>query len=199
VALTITDTELIPALHKGDPAAFEAIYHHFIGPLHFFLGRMVKDEAAAEDIAIVTFSKVFKKNTDFHSVGTLKSYLYTIAANAAIDHARRQKRRERAYENFNYLPKEEMENAELVYIRSEAIKAIHQAMETLPEKSGQVIRMIFVEGKKLQEIAEELAISYNTVQNHRKRGLELVRNELIRNKLLAALSLLLALSMLDPQ
>ncbi len=51
--------------------------------------------------------------------------------------------------------------------------------------------MAFVEGKKLPEIAVELNLSYNTVQNHRARGLEFVRMHLIKNKLISGSMLLL--------
>ncbi len=195
--LTIDDTGLIPALHKGEPAAYEVLYNHYAQSLCLFIDRLVKNAEVAEDIAAEALSKTFARNTSFESLSKLKSFLYTTAYNAALDFLKVDKRHMRAHDDIRYLTETEMDDAELIYIRAEVTRAIQECIDALPGQPQQVIRLAFLEGKKLTEIATELNLSYNTVQNHKARGLQLMKIHLIKNKLLSASCLWLALSTLE--
>ncbi len=173
------------------------VYHHFIHPVRHFIDQLVKDQQAAEDIAVEAFTRTFKKNTDFATIDKLKGFLFITAGNAAKDFLRSQKRQREAYEEVKYLKEQEEEDFELAYIRTEAARAVRDAIDEVPGQAGQVVRMVFVEGKSLSQVAAELQIAYNTVQNHRARGLQLIREKLKTNQLLSTASLLLAFAYLD--
>ncbi len=143
------------------------------------------------------FVKAFRKHEDFSSLERLKAFLYITANNAALDFLKTEKRHNRIHEELKYSDQSTMEDAELAYIKTEAVRAVHQAIEELPPKSREVIRLLFIEGKTLPEVAAEMQLSYNTVQNHRARGLELLRMAIIKNKFVSPLGILLALSLLD--
>jgi RNA polymerase sigma factor (sigma-70 family) len=199
LALSIYDIGFIPAFQKGEAKAYEVIYHQFIDPIRDFVQEMVNDHQAAEDIAVETFTRTFRKNADFVSIEKLRAFLYITASNAAVDFLRRQKRQKEAYKEISYLAATELENIELAYIRVEAARGIREAIAAVPGRAGEVVRMSFLEGKTHGEIATELNITYNTVQNHRARGLQLIRIHLAKNSLLSSTALFVALSMLDVQ
>jgi RNA polymerase sigma factor (sigma-70 family) len=199
LVLDIHDIATITALNKGEPAAFETVYAHFVRPLRFFIGRFVKDSAAAEDIAAEALTRTFRKHGDFLTMDKLKSYLYTTASRAAIDYYRARHKETAVLEQAAAIHDETIEDVELAYVRTEAIRAINEAIGNLPKQPRQVIRMLFMEGKKLPEIAAELNLSYNTVQNHRQRGLELLRINLRKNRLISVAGLLFALALLEHQ
>ncbi len=192
------DTELIHSFHTGDSLAFETIYKEFARSVRFFVQQKVADKQVVEDITVETFTKAFLRNTDFPTLQQLKSFLFTTANNAALDFLKIRNRRDEIHEEISYLREYEMNDVELEYITAEATKALHAAIESLPERPRQVIRMAFVEGKKLPEIASELNISYNTVQVYRARGLDALRVQLIKSKL-SLVVLMVALSMLVRQ
>jgi RNA polymerase sigma-70 factor (ECF subfamily) len=195
--LKLHDSEFLPALHRGDNAAFELLYRHYSESLTYFVDQLINDAAVAEDIAAETLAKLFRKNADFTTLEKIKGYLYITASNAAFDHLRKEKRHHRIHGEIAYLTDAETEDVEFAYIRAEASRAVQEAINALPEKPREVIRMAFIEGKKLAEIAEALNLSYNTVQNYRGKGLELMRIQLVKNKLLTPLMLGIALSLLE--
>ncbi len=60
-------------------------------------------------------------------------------------------------------------------IRSELMRSIYQEIEKLPEKRQQVFRMIYFDGLKLEEIADNLGISVFTVKEHKAKALAQLR------------------------
>ena len=195
--LQVYDTEFIGALHRGEHAAFEAAYAHFATSLRFFLDQVVENQMVAEDIATDAFIKTFNKYADFESLDKLKAYLYITASNAALDHVRNEKRHARSHEEILRLNGDRMEDVELAYIKAEVTQVIQEAIDALPQQPREVIRKIFLEDKKLSEVAAEMNLSYNTVQNHRTRGLALMRIRLEKNEHLSIAVLCLALSHLS--
>ncbi len=157
----------------------------------------MKDSFVAEDIAAEAIAKAFRKNTDFATLEKLKGFLFITINNAALDYLKVEKRHYEAHEKISYMTRGEMDDVELAYIKAEAIRSVYAAIELLPQQPRKVITMAFVEGKKLPEIAKELNLSYNTVQNYRGRGLELIRTHLIKNSLLSGPALWFALGLLD--
>lgn len=180
MAVIVNDTVFISAFQNGQPETFKALYHHFVESLTYFVDEVVKQPAVAEDICIETLTKAFQTHANFASLQKLKAFLYITAKNAALDYVREEKRHGRIQANLVYLTTTAEKDAELAYIKAEASQAVREAIETLPPQPKRVIQLAFIEGKKLVEVAKELGLSYNTVQNHRARGLELMRAYLLR-------------------
>ena len=57
----------------------------------------------------------------------------------------------------------------------EVLRKIQEVMPELPEKCREVCRRRFFEGKKFEEIAEELDISESTARVQTHRGMEMLR------------------------
>src|SRR5690606_17138185 len=64
------------------------------------------------------------------------------------------------------------------YIRSEVLRTIYQQIESLPTQERSVLLLALREGKKLQEIADELGISLQSVKNCKGRALRRLRTKL---------------------
>jgi RNA polymerase sigma factor (sigma-70 family) len=196
--IDINDTiAFLPALHRGESAAFETIYQQWVDPLCSFVEQIVGDLQAAEDIAVEAFTSTFKKHQDFITVEKLKAYLYITASNASVDFLRAKKKRKEAYEQIRYLSQTQKEDIELAYIQAEALRGIREAVLAVPGQAGEVLRKIFLEGKTLPETATELNIAYNTVQNHRTRGLQLVREHLAKKGALSLAAYTVAIALLE--
>ncbi|MBO9573994.1 MAG: sigma-70 family RNA polymerase sigma factor, partial [Chitinophagaceae bacterium] len=188
----------IPALHGGQPVAYNTIFHHFIDPVRHFIGQIVKDGAVTEDIAVEAFTRVFERKSDFASIDKLKGFLFITAGNMAKDFLRRENFRGKVIEQFRAESTESWEEeAEAAYIKAEALRIVREVVLKIPGQAGQVLRMMYLEGKKIPEISAELGIAYNTVQNHRAKGLQLVREQLSSNPLLTAAALQFALYLLE--
>jgi len=195
--LILNDIELLQALQKRDAKAFEQFYNQAVVGLCYFLENRVGDKPAAEDIATDSFIKVFKRIDDFPSIGKLKSFLYTTANNAAIDHINAKKRHNVSHEEIGYLSKGVEENVEVQFIRAEAMQAIYREIDNLPPQCREVVRLSIIEGQTIQEVAEEMNISYKTVQHYKTQGLKTLRIALSKNQLLPVTVLLTSLGMLS--
>ncbi len=98
--------------------------------------QITRDQQTAEDITIETFTKAFLRHSDFVSVSKLKAFLFTTANNAALDYLKQFNARQKVQQDLKALVHGEMEDGELIYIRTEAIKAIHEAIEAIPANRG---------------------------------------------------------------
>ena len=65
-------------------------------------------------------------------------------------------------------------------MRHEAIEAVHEAIDALPEEYRQAVRLRFLEGKSLEEIAELMGRSPRAVQGLVDRAKEKMRATLGR-------------------
>ena len=80
---------------------------------------------------------------------------------------------------FNSLNPVEFEDTDLMesLIQAEVIAALHKELNALPQGCQHVCRLIYMEGKKYEEVASELNISVNTVKSQRSLALRLLREK----------------------
>jgi RNA polymerase sigma-70 factor (ECF subfamily) len=75
---------------RVDPAAFGELYDWYLPRIFAFVARRVADRASAEDVTAMTFERALGavRRADFRN-DAFGGFLYRVAANAAVDHARR--------------------------------------------------------------------------------------------------------------
>ena len=84
-----TDEALMAAFRNGDASAFSTLVARHEKPLWNFLRRFVRDDAAAEDLMQEAMLRVLRANTEWQPTAKFSTWLYTIARNLCVDHARR--------------------------------------------------------------------------------------------------------------
>ncbi|WP_111596953.1 RNA polymerase sigma-70 factor [Chitinophaga skermanii] len=168
--------DLIPAFQQGEPSAFNAFFVEHYKPLCFFATQLLANTGEAEDIVKDAFVKLWHKKADFDHPKSIKSFLYTTTRNACLNYLRHLKVHDHFQAEMQYL--DENKRDELVLqqmIRTELMASIYKAIEALPEKRQQVFKMVYMEGLKLDEIAEKLGISVFTVKEHKAKALAQLR------------------------
>lgn len=70
------------------------------------------------------------------------------------------------------------ESAESLLIRQETIRCVLQALERLPNRHRLIVRRRYFEGRKLDEVAQELGISKSWASRIHRQALEKLRAEL---------------------
>jgi len=164
--------EAYAAFCAGETAAFDAVMRELQQPLIFFLQGYVRSFEAAEDLAEETFVELLVHKGRFRGQSSLKTYLFSVARHKAIDHIRREQRRlgipldeiaERASEEQG--PEERIAAQE----RSEAIA---RAINTLPAEYREVLRLLYIERLRYDEIARIMKKGKKQVDNlaYRARG-----------------------------
>ena len=144
----------IELFRNGDKRAFRAVFDQSFKDLCLFANRFVRDLPAAEDIAIM------------ESMPHIKSFLYTITRNAAINHLKHEKIKNEYIEQA-LRELETTENFIHFVLEEEVEQLLMKTRENLPPQCRQVF-ILAMQGKSVEEIATELHLSVNTVKTQKK-------------------------------
>ena len=159
-----TETEEINALYEkylgGDEKAFEQLMAFIYKDLIFFINRYVNDIYTAEDLAEDTFVKLLENKKRFDSSrSSLKTFLFTVGKNLALDYLRKNKKTAFSLslsENTD-IPSEEMELADYI-IKRENSRLLYSAVKKLPTLESKVIHLLYFENMSYKEISKILEI-----------------------------------------
>ena len=167
-----------------DEHNFDEIYMDFFPRLLRFAQEYVSQEDA-ENIIQDVFMTLWERRSDLKIHISLVSYLFALIKNRCIDHLRRKINAERGkkkiQEKFDLemqMKLYSLESLDQMISDSEIEQVITKAIDSLPEKCREIFIRHKVEGKKYKEIAEELQISTNTVENQMSIALRKLRIQL---------------------
>jgi RNA polymerase sigma-70 factor, ECF subfamily len=80
-----SDVQLMLDVKAGDELSFELLLKKYRAPLVNFLYRMVKDQAAAEDLAQEVFLRVYRARKEYSPSAKFTTWLFRIATNLALN------------------------------------------------------------------------------------------------------------------
>lgn len=169
-----SDLDLLRSIAEGNEDAFESLFRLMFRPVTLYILTLVGDSALAEDIGQETFIKLWKSRGRLSKVENIKSYLYRIAHNEAINRMTKEKRMATEPE----MPYREIPaNIDIArhIILTETIEQLHNVIETLTPKVKQVFQLYYLDGRSTEEISRLLKTSVNTVMNQRKQALKVIR------------------------
>ncbi|RZK41097.1 MAG: RNA polymerase sigma-70 factor [Pedobacter sp.] len=172
------EDDLLLQLNSGDQNAFSQIFKQFYQPLCFFCNRLITDSATAEEIVQDILIKVWDKKEDFSSLSSIKAFLYISTRNASMNFIDKQQRQQRRERELLYSIDELEEPIIQDIIYTEVLNEIRTEINNLPEQCGKIIKMLYEEEMKPQEIAEELNIKVSTVYNQKMRGIAILKTRL---------------------
>jgi len=171
--------ELFVRLKKGDILAYDQIYHMYSHKLYSFVFRILKDEADSEDIIQEVFIKIWELREKLDDHKLLNSLIFTIAYNNSISLIRKK------ISSSKY--REHLRNASVIQFQDNSFsdiefdelnRHVERLIESLPERQKRVYLSHREKGLTYPEIAEEMGISRNTVENHMVKTLKYLRQNL---------------------
>jgi RNA polymerase sigma factor (sigma-70 family) len=80
------DADLAARVRTGDDQAFGQLYQRYAPRLYDFGIRLLRDPGAAEDLVQSTFVRAYEHRDALRDDGRVKSWLFTIAHNLAMNH-----------------------------------------------------------------------------------------------------------------
>jgi RNA polymerase sigma-70 factor (ECF subfamily) len=132
----------------------------------------------AENIVQDVFMMLWEKREVLNVQVSLTAYLFSLVKNKCIDHLRRKLVAEE-YKQELHIKLLSLEEINHAFASDEDIERFLQdAINKLPGRCREIFIMSRIEGKKYQEIADELGISINTVENQMSIALRKLRVEL---------------------
>lgn len=172
---SMSDEQLIAALKGGDEAAFEELFTRHKAPLLTFLQRYTRDAQRAEDLFQQAFLRVYSYRDSFKGQSSFRTWLYSIAVNAARDLHRHERIRKAA--SLDAMgPTDADGNAQghepaaddprpLDQLEDSELKAtLEQAIDRLDEEYRAPFILARFHNLSYQEIADTLSITVPTVR-----------------------------------
>ena len=172
--------EAVARLRRGDRAALAVILPQFQFRLFRFLLRMVREQAAAEDLFQLTWIRVMERISSYDSQRRFDAWLFSVARHLAIDHLRRKTgfsldaAEDDGDSPVDRLPAKGADPLEQV-LEFERGAILAAAIQRLPAIHREVLTLRFEEGMRLEEIADVAGIPLSTVKSRLHRALEGLR------------------------
>jgi RNA polymerase sigma-70 factor, ECF subfamily len=183
-----SDAAVMLRVAAGDEAGFTYLVEKYHRPMIHFLFRMVHNQAVAEELAQEVFLRVYRARDSYRAEARFTTWLYRIATNLAVNHAR-DTRHERSAQTV-YLDAPDAEtgttpdvadegmSAEEMMLRDERMKAIRTHVEALPERQKIAVLMHKYQGMDYREIGEVLKLSESATKSLLFRAYQTLRTKL---------------------
>ena len=183
--------DIISRLNKGDSLAFNEIFKQFHKAIFYFANKLIENREEAEDIAQVTFIKLWEHRTQFDSPEKLKAFIYITARNRCLDYIKLRKARESDIKIIQYLSQKETEIENRI-IKADILRSVFFHVESLPKKQQMIFKMFYWENKSFGEIEEILNMSQANIRMHKSLAVKNLRAMLGRSNLFTWLLTLLS-------
>lgn len=180
--VTKCDEELMEALRADRCAALDILLCRYWEPIVAYAEKYVANSDAAEDIAQETFVRLWESRESWRSTGSVRSFLYRVAHNLALNEERSRRIRLQRSDQVAEAngsgarvrtPVERFEERERGRMLDEAIAA-------LPRRRREILRMTKLRGLSYREVAQLLDISQQTVANQLSAALSSLRDSFSR-------------------
>lgn len=182
-----TDEELMLSFQSGNADAFGVLFERYRGPIFAFLVRQCQSRDTAADLAQDVFTRLIKSAGSFQHQSKFSTWIYTIARNAAVDHARKARHRKHASlqesrdedgprlgDKIAGRGPEPDRSVTADRLRVDLVDAI----DKLPDDQREVFLLREYHGMPFQEIAEVVGAKVGTVKSRMRYALESLRREL---------------------
>ncbi|HJZ66832.1 MAG TPA: sigma-70 family RNA polymerase sigma factor [Blastocatellia bacterium] len=183
----LPEAGLICRLRARDLGAFEQLVAEFERPVFSLCLRLLGDAEEARDAAQETFLKVYRGLGSFRGEAGLKTWIYRIAINQAMNQRRWWRRRHRDETISLELTRGQGETTlgnllpggaaspEAQAISSERERSIMRALDEIKPEYRIALVLREIEELSYEEIAQTLSISIGTVKSRIARGREELR------------------------
>ena len=172
----LSDEMLIRAIARGAVWPMEPLYQRYNRILYSIVYRMISDPQLTEDLLQDVFVSVWKRATSYSpQLGTVRSWLISIAHNRTIDHLRVVRRRsilkEVTWEDVERDESTAQPDAWDGAWQSIQSEQVREALMRLPTEQRMVIELAYFQGWTHSEIAEGCQIPLGTVKARMRLGI----------------------------
>jgi RNA polymerase sigma-70 factor, ECF subfamily len=184
----LSDAEIMLRVREGDDSGFSILIEKYRKQIVHFMFRMSRNQAVAEELAQEVFLRVYRSRQTYRAEAKFSTWLYRIATNLGVNHARDTKH-ERTAQNV-YLDQPDAEtgttpdvadttlSVEQELVRSERMNAIRKHVMALPERQRSAVLMHKYQEMDYKEIGEVLKLSESATKSLLFRAYQTLRENL---------------------
>jgi RNA polymerase sigma-70 factor (ECF subfamily) len=184
----LSDAEIMLRVREGDDSGFSILIEKYRKQIVHFMFRMSRNQAVAEELAQEVFLRVYRSRQTYRAEAKFSTWLYRIATNLGVNHARDTKY-ERTAQNV-YLDQPDPEtgtspdvadstlSVEQELVRDERMQAIRKHVMALPERQRSAVLMHKYQEMDYKEIGEILKLSESATKSLLFRAYQTLRENL---------------------
>ncbi len=183
-----TDAEIMQRAGLGDDACLEYLVTKYRRPIVYFMYRMVRNQAVAEELAQEVFLRVYRSRQSYRAEARFSTWLYRIASNLAVNHARDTKQERSASTIYLDAADEETGtspdvadghlSAEQDLLQQERVRQIRAHVLALPERQKMAVLMHKYQELNYKEIGAVLKLSESATKSLLFRAYQTLREGL---------------------
>jgi RNA polymerase sigma factor (sigma-70 family) len=172
-------------LDQHDERAYAELMSYYQKAVYQIVFKMVHQSDAAEDLTLEIFIRAFHFLHTFKPVFAFSTWLFRVATNQSITYLQRNRLRTVSLDAVQFdgeassfdLPDPTPTPQEAI-IQLQRIERMHLAVDKLPAKYQEVVKMHYFEELSYEEIAERLHAPLGTVKGQLHRGRDLLQHML---------------------
>ena len=183
-----SDAAVMLRVAAGDEAGFNYLVGKYHRAMINFLYRMVHNQAVAEELAQEVFLRVYRSRESYRAEAKFTTWLYRIATNLAVNHARDTRHERSAQTIYLDAPDEESgttpdvaddaPSVEQSILRDERMAAIRAHVMALPERQRMAVLMHKYQGMDYRQIGDVLKLSESATKSLLFRAYQTLRDKL---------------------
>jgi RNA polymerase sigma-70 factor (ECF subfamily) len=183
-----SDAAIMLRVAAGDETGFNYLVEKYHRAMIHFLFRMVHNQAIAEELAQEVFLRVYRSRESYRAEAKFTTWLYRIATNLAVNHARDTRHERTAQTLYLDAPDEETgatpdvaddePSVEQRLMRDERMAAIRMHVMALPERQRMAVLMHKYQGMDYRQIGEVLKLSESATKSLLFRAYQTLRDKL---------------------
>ncbi len=184
----LDDAVIMMRVRDGDISGYEYLMQKYRRPVMHFLYRMVHNQAVAEELAQEVFLRVYRARATYRAEARFTTWMYRIATNLAVNHARDTKYESAAHNVYLDEPDSESgtrpdvaddtPNIEHDLVQTEKFRAIRAQVDALPERQRTAVLMHKFQGLDYREIGRVLKLSESATKSLLFRAYQTLRDKL---------------------
>jgi RNA polymerase sigma-70 factor (ECF subfamily) len=181
---SVKQSPLLPAVARGDIAAFEELYDRYSSTLYALLLRILGNAEDAQEVLQEAMVKAWTSAKMFDALrGSEVAWLISIARSRGIDRLRARRIRvdredEAGREISTVSGFVDRSNGPEKAIQSEQTVAVRDALSELPDAQRRALELAYFEGLSQSEIAARLSEPLGTVKTRMQLGMKKLRDRL---------------------
>ena len=182
------DAEVMLRLKAGELECFDYLMNKYRRPIVHFMYRMVHNQGIAEEMAQEVFLRVYRSRETYRAEARFTTWLYRIATNLAVNHARDTKNERTAPTIHLDEPDPETGSlhdvadatptVEASMLRRERMNAIKQHVLALPERQRVAVLMHKYQEMDYKQIGAVLKLSESATKSLLFRAYQTLRDRL---------------------
>ena len=189
------DYQVVNDLKHGDIKAFDRLFGKYSERLYNFSLKYLKSTDDAEEVVQEVFLYIWEKREGLKPESSFNAYVFTIAYNIIKKHFIKKSRENAFLDDQMYVFLNEENSLDQIIDYKFLLEKVEIIINALPARRKEVFIKRKYEGLPVKQIADELGISPNTVENQLAAAQKQIQQELKKEKLAGLLFFVLFVSM----